>query len=456
VKRRPVGPRLAVALTGSAVFLAYLDVAVVNVALPTIAHDFGATLTATSWTITAYTVTFTALLVTAGRIADARGRRRVFVAGVLAFGVGSALCATAPGLPWLVAFRVVQGVGAAVLLPVSLALLLPMWPEGRRGEAIGLWGMCGAVGGSLGPTVGGVLTAIDWRLIFLVNVPVTAAVAIAAWRLLDETPGSGDVHIDAAGIAVFAAGVAALVLSVIQAPEWGVLSWETVALLAVVAVAAIWLVRLERRAAEPVLDLALFRIRRFAIGTASSTLFFLAFLGHGLASVLFLQYAWGYGPAKAGVAYAVGPAVGILANLVGGRFVDRHGYRRVGIAGLLVYAGALALFGLWVAPGPESYLTRYLPVVCVSSICLGFVFPAMTGAGTADVPPQLLATSTGVLNTVRQVGGVVGIALVVAVIGSGSGGTDAFRRLYLGLCAAVLLAALSMAALRRVPRAAPR
>jgi EmrB/QacA subfamily drug resistance transporter len=443
-----------VVLTGSAVFLAYLDVAVVNVALPTVARDLGTTLEATSWTITAYTVTFTALLVTAGRFADARGRRRIFVAGVIIFGVGSALCATAPGLVWLVAFRVVQGVGAAVLLPVSLALLLPLWPEARRGEAIGLWGMCGAVAGSLGPTVGGVLTAIDWRLIFLINVPVTIAVAIAAWRLLDETPASGDVHVDAAGIAVFATGVAALVLAVIQAPEWGVVSPETAVLAVVAVVAAIWLVRLERRAAEPVLDLALFKIRRFAIGTAASTLFFLAFLGHGLASVLFLQYAWGYGPAKAGVAYAVGPAVGILANLVGGRFVDRHGYRGIGIGGLLVYAGALAAFGLWVAPGPQSYLTRYLPVVCVASVCLGFVFPAMTGAGTADVPPQLLATSTGVLNTVRQVGGVVGIALVVAVVGSGSGGADAFRGLYLGLCSAVLLAALSMAALRRVGRPA--
>jgi EmrB/QacA subfamily drug resistance transporter len=441
-----------VVVTGSAVFLAYLDVAVVNVALPTVARDLNATLSATSWTITAYTVTFTALLVTAGRIADARGRRRVFVTGVVVFGIGSALCATAPGLFWLVAFRVVQGVGAAVLLPVSLALLLPLWPPERRGEAIGLWGMCGAVAGSLGPTVGGILTAIDWRLIFLINVPVTVAVAIAAGRLLDETPGSGDVQVDGAGIGLLATAVAALVLAVTQLPSWGFASPQTLGLLAVVAVAAALLVRLERRAPEPVLDLDLFRIRRFAIGTGASTLFFLAFLGHGLASVLFLQFAWGYGPAKAGIAYAVAPTIGIAANAVGGRFVDRTGYRRAGIGGLLVYAGVLLAFALWVVPGPREYLLHYLPVVALGSICLGFVFPAMTGAATADVPEHLLATSTGVLNTLRQVGGVVGIALVVAVIGTdASGGTAVFTHVYLVLSGAALLAAASMALLHGGP-----
>ncbi len=217
------------------------------------------------------------------------------------------------------------------------------------------------------------------------------------------------------------------------------------------AASALLLVRLERRAPEPVLDLGLFRIRRFAIGTLASTLFFLAFLGHGLAVVLFLQIVWGYGPAGAGLAYAVGVLAGIGANPIGGRFVDRHGHRMVGIVGLVVYAATLLTFAFWVVPGPHGALARFLPVVCVASICLGFVFPAMTGAATADVPPQLLATATGVLNTLRQIGGVVGIAIVVAVLGDLARGGDEFTALYVGLATAAGLAALSMAALRRSP-----
>jgi NTE family protein len=437
-----------VLLTGSAVFLAYLDVAVVNVALPTVARDLGASITTTSWSITAYTVTFTALLVTAGRIADAHGRRRVYVAGVLLFGLGSALCATAPSLLLLVVFRVVQGVGAAVLVPVSLALLLPLWPVERRGEAIGLWGMCGGVAGAIGPSAGGVLAAIDWRWIFVVNVPVALAVAVAAHRRLDETIASDKVHVDTAGIFLLAAGVGSLVLAVTESPRWGVVSARTAGCLAVVLFAAALLGVLERRAAEPVLDLALFRIRSFSIGTAASALFFFAFLGHGLASVLFLQSVWGYGPARAGLAFAVAPLTAIAANPIGGRLVDRHGSRTVGMAGLAVYVTAMVAFAFLVVGQPPAYLGRFLPIACAASCSLGFIFPALTGASTVDVSGHLLATATGVLNTLRQIGGVIGVAVVVAVLSDFPSDSGPYFRLYIGLAVAAGLAALSVVALR--------
>ena len=431
-------------------FVAYIDVTVVNVALPHLAADLDSSTRATSWAITAYNVTFTALLVTAGRYADAKGRRRIFVTGLAAFAVGSALCALAWDLPSLVAFRVVQGIGAAVLVPVSLALLLPLWPQSRRGLAIGIWGTAGALGGAMGPPVGGILTELSWRLIFVLNVPIALVVAIAAHRGLRETRASTEARVDPPGVAILAIAIGALALAVTEGPAWGWTSPAIVGLFATAALAVPILAGLERRRPEPALDLTLFRIRSFTVGTTASIMFYFAFLGYSLLSVLFLQEAWGYSPARAGLAYGVGVAVSAATNVTGGRLVDRYGSRRVASVGLFAFGVAVVGFVLFVAPSEHpAYLTRYLPAGVLVGLALSLVFPALTAVVTGGVPPSLLATGTGVLNTVRQIGGVLGIATVVAIVGDADPSRDAFVRAYTLIAVALAIALVAVAGLRR-------
>ncbi len=434
---RAVGPRLALAITGAGVFLAYLDITAVNVALPTIAGDLGADLQAASWIVTAYNVVVTALLVTAGRIADAKGRRATFMAGLLLFAVGSALCALAWDVPSLVAFRVVQGIGAATLLPVSLALLLPAYPASRRGAAIGAWGSLGALAAGVGPPVGGVLAELDWRVIFLVNVPVALGTALGVRRLA-EPPRTPGLLLDGAGVTLIAVGVGAVVLAIVEGPDWGWGSPRLLGLAAVVVVAAVLLVLVERRAEAPVLDLRVLGVRSFAAATAASTAYFLAFFGYSLLCVLAFQGAWQLSPLRAGLAYALAPLAAAVATPLGGRLVDRVGPRRVAVAGTLLYLAVLVALGLsW--PAEPGYLFPVLPILLVGAVALSLIFPALTQSATTSLPSELLAGGTGVLNTIRQVGGVVGIALVVTVLGGLPHAPDRYRL-------AFLLLALSQAA----------
>jgi NTE family protein len=448
----PAQRRWALVVCGGAVFVTYLDVTIVNVALPTIAHDLGSSLRTSSWVITAYNVAYTALLVTAGRFADSHGRRRVFGAGLLAFGTASALCACAWDVGSLVLFRIAQGAAGAVLVPVSLALLLPAWPHARRSFAIGAWGSLGAIAAALGPPLGGLLSErASWRLIFLVNVPVALGLVYASRRVLAESPRERERPLDRAGVALVAGAVAAVTLAVVQLPVWGPSSPRTLALLAVGGCAALALAGVERRAAAPVLDPVLFRVRSFTVGTLASALFFAAFLGYALNGVLVVQGAWGYSPLRAGLAYAPGPLLAALLTPFGGGLADRFGERRVGAIGLAAFALDLAGFALLLGPTPD-YAGRYLPLVLVGGASLALVFPALTGVATAEVPGATFATATGVLSTVRQIGGVLGVAVVVAIVGGLPQTVGGYRAAYAVLATSAAAALVALAAL---PRRAP-
>jgi EmrB/QacA subfamily drug resistance transporter len=443
-------PRLVLLLTSAAVFLAYVDVSVVNVALPQVAHSLGTSQRAASWAITVYNVTFTSLLVTAGRVADVRGRRRIFVGGLLTFGWGSLLCALAWTLPALIGFRVVQGIGAAVLVPVSLALLLPLWPRERRGLAIGLWGTAGALGSSLGPPLGGILTTVSWRLVFLINVPIALLVAWAVPRIIEETKVRSNAHIDGGGVAVLAVGIAALALGVTQGPAWGWTSPAVVGLFAIALLMVPAMAVLERRAPEPILDLRLFRIRSFAVGTLASTLFYFAFLAYSITAVLFLEGAWGYSPAAAGLAYSAGPAISAATNVIGGRLVDRHGSRAVATGGLAMLAVAIAVMAFLVAGADQpDYVRLYLPPALLAGVAMSMIFPALTAVSTKDLAADAFATGTGVLGTLRQMGGALGIASAVAITGGASVGEVAYRHAFALQLVVVVLAMVAVAGLRR-------
>jgi len=442
---------LAIAVSCTGVFLAYLDVTIVNVALPTIADDLGADVRDASWVVTAYAVAYTALLVTAGRLADARGARGVFAGGLVAFAVASAACALAPDLWTLVAMRVAQGAAGAVLVTVSLALLLPNVPQARRGAVLGTWGAAGAASAALGPPLGGVLAEADWRLVFWINVPLALAAA-AATRLVPAPAASHLARFDVAGVALVAALVGAVALAITEGPAQGWGSAPIVGLLAAAAVLAVVLLLVERRARSPVLDPAVLAVRSFAVATGAGAVFFFAFLGNALLGVLVLQGAWDYSPLKAGLAVAPSAAVATVFAPVAGRLVDAFGARRVGSVGLVLFAVALVLLAVGL-PDEPAYLERYLPFAVLASIGISMAFPAITQSATHELPPSAMGTGTGVLSTIRQTGGVLGIATVVSLLGDLPGDIASYRVAYGLLALAAILAAVVMLGLR--PHARP-
>src|SRR5690349_4202007 len=260
-------------VTAVAVFMAFLDVTIVNVAFPSIRSAFpSASLASLSWVLNAYNIVFAALLVPAGRLADLLGRRRLFFAGLFVFVVASALCGLAPSAPALVAARVLQAAGAAVLVPTSLGLLLPEFPIEQRATATALWGAVGGVAAATGPSLGGLLISWgDWRLVFFVNLVLGVAAWVPARRLLRETrdPDRGAVP-DALGIALLAGGVGAVSLAIVEAPDWG---WGSARFIGTLVLAAALLGGFVWRSAvhaHPVLELALFRVRSFAVACAGA------------------------------------------------------------------------------------------------------------------------------------------------------------------------------------------
>src|SRR3954453_4112775 len=350
-------------VTGVAVFMAFLDVTIVNVAFPSIREAFPASsLADLSWVLNAYNIVFAALLVPAGRLAALLGRRRLFFVGLAVFVVASALCGLAPSVEVLVGARVLQAAGAALLVPTSLGLLLPEFPPERRATATALWGAVGGVAAATGPSLGGLLIEwTDWRLVFFVNLLIGAAVLVPARRLLREArdPDRGAVP-DALGIVLLAGGVAALALAIVQAPSWG---WGSDRVLAAFAVAAAALAGFVWRSAvhpHPVVELGLFRVRSFAAACVGVGIFSLGFYALLLSGILFLTGVWHYSILKAGFAATPGPLMAATASALAGRIADRYGQRVVAVPGGLVFALGCLVFLTQVGEAP-AYLTAYLP-----------------------------------------------------------------------------------------------
>ncbi|MBK5219016.1 MAG: MFS transporter [Thermoleophilia bacterium] len=313
-------------ITSVGLFMASLDLFIVNIAFPDLAADFdGASISNLSWVLNAYAIVFAALLVPAGRIADRVGRKRVFIAGLLLFSLASALCAVSPSIPFLVAARVLQAAGGAMMLPTTLGLILPAFPAQQRALAIGIWSAVGGVAAALGPPLGGLLVQVSWHWIFLVNVPIGIVTAIVALRALDEVREPEDGRPDLLGAAALALGIGLLTLGIVKGPDWG---WTDPRALASFAGAAALIVAFVYRSAHhhaPVIELPLLRVRSFALGNLAAAVFFAGFAAMLLSGVLLLTEVWGYSALRAGIALSPGPLMAALFSIPSGRLGGRIG-----------------------------------------------------------------------------------------------------------------------------------
>jgi EmrB/QacA subfamily drug resistance transporter len=416
------GPRpgVVLAIVSAAVFLANLDLFIVNIAFPRISASFpDQGLGAMSWVLNGYTVVFAALLAASGRIADRYGRRRLFLGGVAVFTLASAACAAATSPAMLVAFRVVQAVGAALIIPTSLALLLGVFPPERRGAAVGAWAAVGAVAGALGPPLGGLLVGLSWRWIFLVNVPVGVAALVAGWRVLPEIRDAASGLPDLLGTTALVGGVGALALALVEAPDRGWASPRTLGVLAGAATALAVVVLRSARHPVPVLDLVALRVPRFWLACTAMLLYGTAFAAMLFGNVLFMTGVWDWSVLRAGIALAPGPAAAALASVLGARAVRRIGPGATAASGAALFGVATTSWVWWITPEPAY--AALLPGLLLSGVGVGLTLPTLSGMVGSALPPARWGAGSSMINCARQIGTVIGTSAVVLFVGGGTG-----------------------------------
>jgi len=430
------------ALVCAASFVSTLDITVVVVAFNDIRESFSDVSPAElSWVITVYTITAAAMLVPSGRLADRIGSGRVFLLGVGMFALGSLLSGLAPNVRVLIGARMVQAVGSAMQTPSSLSLISRFFPAGRRNMAIGLWGATGGLGGATGPSLGAAIVgAGGWRWIFLINVPLGAAVVVVGAKMLRRTDQRQPaLPPDFLGASMIVVGVSALSLGLVQSDEWG---WSNARTIGAFVVAVVVLSSLLARSARnPLLsiDLRLFRINsfRWANGVALTLpiAFFLQFFG----SVQFLTAVWGYSEVKAGLLLTPVSVLQASLTLQAGRLADRLGHRAVMLPGSLLYtAGAIAWF--FTLEGGRNLVAFYVGATLLA-LGVGLTYACFNSAAVHDLPPSQLGAGSGLNQTINRVGATLGIALAVALL-AGDESAHAFRRLWAVMIVCAIATAL--------------
>jgi EmrB/QacA subfamily drug resistance transporter len=414
-------------VTALSAFMAALDLSIVNVAFPDLEASFpDASQASLAWVITGYAIVFGALLVTGGRTGDRVGRRRTFMAGLIVFLVGSFLCGVAPNLPILVASRVVQGAGAAFLVPASVALLIGAYPPERRTQMVALWGGVGALAVATGPSLGGVIvSAGGWRWVFFVNLPVGVAALLVSRRTLAESqPDQGAARPDYLGAALISLALGAVVLALSEGGTWGWSDWRIVTAVVVAAAITAAFVRRTRRHPNPVVDPALFRDRSFVTANLATFVYASGFFAMLLGNILFLTSVWHYSIIRAGLAVTPGPLVVALVAGPAGKLASRFGFRPVLVTGAACFASGLAWYVVRVDATP-AYLARWLPGILVVGFGIGLTFPVLSAAAVASLPAHRYAVGSAVNQTARQIGGAIGIAVLVLLLDAPDGAAGA-------------------------------
>ncbi|MDP9220694.1 MAG: DHA2 family efflux MFS transporter permease subunit [Actinomycetota bacterium] len=399
-------------------FMTLLDLTIVNIAIPNMISALDASLDEILWVVNSYVLVLAVLLITAGRLGDLRGQRTLFAVGVAVFTVASFACGVAPSATLLIAFRAVQGLGAALLMPQTMALVIATFPAQRRGTALGVWGGVAGLATVAGPTVGGLLvTAASWRWIFIVNVPIGVLVLVMTFAIIPDTRMEREHRLDIPGVLIATAGLFCLTFALIEGQRY---SWGAGILLLFVASAALLVLFLlqqrGRQDREPLVPFSLFRDRNFAVINAIAALVSVGILGFYLPLTIYLQSVLGFSALKAGLILAPSSILAMVLSPISGRMSDVIGGKYILMTGLTAFGLGATLLTLQTHVG--SSWPAFLPGILLLGIGFGGIFAPMATEAMRSVPANLAGAASGVNNTVRQVGSVVGSAAVGAVLQS--------------------------------------
>jgi EmrB/QacA subfamily drug resistance transporter len=402
-------------------FMTLLDLTIVNIAIPNMISKLHASLDDILWVINAYALVLAVLLITAGRLGDLFGQRRVFFAGIAVFTLASAACGISPSPGWLIAFRAVQGLGAALLMPQTLAILTMVFPPERRGAAFGIWGAVAGVATIAGPTLGGLLvTAFDWRYIFYINVPIGVAVLVMTPLLIPDLRTGRKHSFDVGGVVLASLGLLAICYALVEGQKynWGTIKgFISIPLLAGVGVVImavfVWL-QATRQHGEPLVPFALFRDRNYALMNLVAGFIAIGMLGIFLPFSIYLQSVLGFSALKAGLTMAPASLVAMFVAPAAGRMTDRIGGKYILMTGLLLFGGGMGSIAL-IAQPTSAWYDFLLPQV-IAGVGIGCTFAPLTTVAMRNVQPMMAGAASGVFNTTRQLGTVIGTAGVGALL----------------------------------------
>ena len=414
-------PWLVLLVVSLGFFMTLLDLTIVNIAIPNMITKLHASLDDVLWVINAYALVLAVLVITAGRLGDLIGPRILFMSGVAVFTVSSAACGLSPSPGWLIGFRAVQGLGAAMLMPQTLTIITNTFPPERRGAAFGIWGAVAGVATIAGPTLGGLLvTAFDWRYIFFVNLPIGVAVLALAAVIIPDLRLGRRHRIDVLGVLLASAALLAICYGLVEGQKynWGTItSFISIPLvlgLGVLLLAAFLLYQWLTQGREPLVPFALFRDRNFSVMNWVSGVLAVGMMGIFLPFTIYLQSVLGFSALKAGLALAPASLVSMFIAPVAGRMSDRIGGKYILMTGLILFGGGMGWLAL--IAQPNSSWQAFLPALLVAGIGMGCTFAPLVTVAMRNVQPQLAGAASGVLNTVRQVGLVIGTAAVGALL----------------------------------------
>ena len=453
------GRVLTVLLTSVAYFMVALDTLVVVTALPSIHRDLGGNVETLQWTVNAYVLAFGAGIITAAALGDLIGRRRMYLIGLTVFTAASAACALAPDIGVLIACRAVEGLGAAIIMPLGLTLLTSAFPVERRGAVIGIWGGVAGLAVASGPLIGGAVTqSLNWHWIFWVNVPI-GILAIAGSRLrLADSRGPAS-RLDPPALVLIAAGAGALTWGLVQAGPDGWGSIQTLTGLCVGAAALATFVAWERRTAEPMIPLGLFRSGRFSAAVTTQFLMAAAIYSAAFLTSQFFQFALGASPLGTGLRFLPWTATPMVVAPIAGALFDRIGARPLIVPGLLMQAAGFGWI-VYLAARSAGYAAYVAPFI-MAGVGISMALPSVSAAGLNAASPQLLGKAAGVMNTMQQFGAVFGIAVATTVfnahgsLASPAAITSGYRPALAVAAGLSTLGALVALTLRRSPRPGP-
>jgi len=430
---------LTLAAVSFGLFMIMLDNTVVNVALPSIQRDLDADLSELQWIVTGYALTFAALMLVGGKLADAYGRRLIFVVGIAVFTVASLLCGLADSGEMLIAARVLQGAGAALMNPATLSIIAATFPPRERGTAIGIWAGVSALALAIGPLVGGLITEhLDWSWIFFVNVPVGILGIAASYLFIDESRDETHARLDLPGLATSGVGLFALTYGLIEANSYGWSSTRIVGSFVLAGVSLLAFLQLERRQRDPMLPLELFRSGTYTGANLVVLLVALAMFGVFFFVSLYLQNILGYSAVQTGAAFLPLTILIILVAPIAGKTSDRIGSRGLMTAGMILIAAQLVMLSRL---SVDARFWDLFPAFVIGGIGMGLTMTPSAAAATRSVPVDKAGVGSAVLNSARQVGGTMGIAVMGAIVAAEAGAErtpEAFMR---GFEAALLVAA---------------